>query len=238
MEPSAERSTTWERYAWAAGIVYVVALVAVSVIGILGGGLSQNDSATTIARSLHDHDQRLLVIAFVSVVYAAAFVIYLWRLYDLLRGPPDRPNTLSSLVLVGGVLFVSLHAVSDIGITGMLGAKVASYSALHDPGIAYALYLLTYGLDSVADVFGSLFALATGVLILRGRVLPRWLGWVAAAAAPLLFVQGFGLGGVIATFGLILDLVGFLLVLVFILVSSLIGLRRDRSVSARPRLAS
>jgi hypothetical protein len=30
------------------------------------------------------------------------------------------------LVLVGGVLFVTLHAVSDIGITGLLGAKLAS----------------------------------------------------------------------------------------------------------------
>jgi hypothetical protein len=207
--------------------VYVAALVAESVIGILGGGLSQNDSAATIARSLHHHDQRLLAIAFVSIVYAAAFPIYLWKLYDLLRGAPDRPNTLSSLVLAGGVLFVSLHAVSDIGITGMLGAKVASYSALHDPGIAYALYLLTYALDSVADVFGSLFALATGLLILRSRVLPRWLGWVATVVAPLLFLQGFGLGGVIATFGLILDLVGFLLLLVFILVSSSIMLRSE-----------
>jgi hypothetical protein len=227
METAARPSERWERYAWAAGIVYVVALIAESVIGILGGGLSQNDSATTIARSLHHHDQRLLAIAFVSVVYAAAFVIYLWKLYHLLRGAPDRPNTLSSLVLVGGVLFVALHAVSDIGITGMLGAKVASYSALHDPGIAYALYLLTYALDSVGDVSGSLFVLATGLLILRSGVLPRWLGWVATVAAPLLFLQGFGLGGVIATFGLILDLVGFLLLLLFILVSSSIMLRRE-----------
>jgi hypothetical protein len=221
-----------ERYAWTAGIVYVLALVAVSVIGLLGGGLSVNDSAATIATSLHDHHQRLVVIACVSVIYAAAFVIYLWKLYHLLRGAPIQPTTLSSLVLVGGVLFVSLHSVSDIGITGMLGAKVASYAARHDPGIAYALYILTYALDSVADVFGSLFVLATGLLTLRTGVLPRWLGWVATLAAPLLFLQGFGLGGVISTFGLILDLIGFLLVLIFILVSSSLLLRR----SSRPRV--
>ncbi len=225
-------SDTWERYAWAAGIVYVLALVAEVVIGILGGGLSQNDSAATIATSLHVHDQRLVAIAWVSVIYAVAFVIYLWKLYHLLRGAPDRPTTLSSLVLVGGVLFISLHAVSDIGITGMLGAKVASYAAQHDPGIAYALYLLTYALDSVGDVFGSLFALATGLLILRSGVLPRWLGWVATVAAPLLFLQGFGLGGVISTFGLILDLIGFLLLLIFILASSSILLRRHGAPAA------
>ncbi|HEY1518558.1 MAG TPA: hypothetical protein VGF91_19170 [Solirubrobacteraceae bacterium] len=29
-------------------------------------------------------------------------------------------------MLVGGVLFIALHAVSDIGITGLVGAKIAS----------------------------------------------------------------------------------------------------------------
>jgi hypothetical protein len=36
------------------------------------------------------------------------------------------------LVLVGGVLLVALHAVSDIGITGLLCAKLASDRAQHD----------------------------------------------------------------------------------------------------------
>jgi hypothetical protein len=224
---TAERpSSAWERYTWAAGIVFVLALVAESVISV-GVGLSQDDSAAKIATGLHEHEQRLVAIACLSIIYAVAFVIYVWKLYHLLRGAPDRPSDLGTLVLVGGVLFVTLHAVSDIGITGMLGAKVASYSAQHEPGIAYTLYLVTYALDSVGDVFGSLGFLAAGLLILQGGRLPRWLGWVAIAAAPLLFLQGFGLGGVIASFGLVLDLVGFLLLLIFVLVSSMTLLRRS-----------
>jgi hypothetical protein len=39
-------------------------------------------------------------------------------------------------------------------------------------------------------------------------------------------VQAFGLGGVIANFGLVLDLIGFLLFLIFVLASSVIGLTR------------
>jgi Domain of unknown function (DUF4386) len=214
-----------EQYAWAAGLVFVVALLAELVFAI-GIPLNQNDSASKMANELSNHAERLIVIACLSVIYTAAFVIYLWKLYYLLRGAPQRPNTLSSLLLVGGVLFVSLHAVSDIGITGMVGAKVASYSAHHNDGIAYALYLLTFALDSVGDVFGSLAFLATGLLVLRGAALPRWLGWLALLAAPLLFLQAFGLGGVIATFGLVLDLIGFVLVLIFIAVSSAIMLRR------------
>ena len=236
---AARASRAWERYAWAAGILYVIALLAEIVVA-LGVGLTQNDSAAKIASGLHEHRDRLLVIAYLSVVYATAFLIYLCSLYNLLRGGTDRPRILGSLVLVGGVLFigggggegkrVSLHAVSDIGITGLVGAKIASFGYRHDPGVAYTLYLMTYALESVGDVFGSLSAVAAGLLVIRSGVLPRWLGWVSILAGIMLFLQGFGLGGVIASFGLILDLIGFVLFLIFVLVSSVIMLRRENAV--------
>src|ERR1035438_7463483 len=59
-----------------------------------------------------------------------------------------------------------------------------------------------------------------------------WLafGWVSIFAAPLLFLQAFGLGGLIASFGLVLDLIGFVLLLLFVLLSSVILLRRETAV--------
>ena len=235
MWPSATRrrlraGRDWERYAWAAGIIYVIALVAESVVA-LGVGLTQNDSAGKMANALYEHRTRLVVIAGLSVVYAASFLIYLWSLYNQLRGTPDRPRLLAPLVLAGGVLFVALHAVSDIGITGLVGAKLAAYGAQHDHGVSYSLYLMTYAFDSVADVFGSLFALATGLIVLKSGVLPRWLGWVSILVGILFFLQAFGLGGVIATFGLVLDIIGFLLLLIFVLASSVIFLRRETAAS-------
>jgi hypothetical protein len=227
---------SWEKYAsWVAGILFVIALVAVIVVAF-GVPASQDDSAAKIAKALHDHHQRLLVTAYLSVVYAAMFPIYLSGLYNLLRMDRSWPALLGSLVLLGGVLFVTLHAVSDVGITGLLGAKlVRAFGPRHEQGVIYTLYLLTFGLDSVGDVFGSLFAVATGLLVLGSRVLPRWLGWVALLAGVLLFLQGFTLGGVIATFGVILDSLGFLLVLVFVLVSSVIMLTRGNIVPS-PRV--
>jgi hypothetical protein len=71
---AARTSSASERYAWAAGIVYVVALLAEIVVA-LGVGLTQNDSAAKIASGLHEHRDRLLVIAYLSVVYATAFLI-------------------------------------------------------------------------------------------------------------------------------------------------------------------
>jgi hypothetical protein len=57
------------------------------------------------------------------------------------------------------------------------------------------------------------------------RVLPRWLAWISVIGGILLFLQGFGLGGVIGTYGLVLDLIGFVLFLLFVLLSSAILLR-------------
>ncbi len=230
MVAATRTSSAWERYAWVAGVFYVVALVAESVVGVLGGGVSQNASAAKIANMLFDHRGRLLVITYLSVVYAAMFLIYLAKLYDLLRRDTDRSRFLGSLVLVGGTLFIALHAVSDIGIFGLLGAKLASFGS-HDQGVSYTLYLMTYGLDSVGDVFGSLFAFAAGLLVIGSGVLPRWLGWASILAGILFFLQGFGLGGVIGSFGLVLDLIGFVLFLIFVLVSSVILLTRE---NARP----
>lgn len=216
-----------ERYAWVAGIVFVVALVAETVVSI-GVGVNQNDPAAKIANALHNYRGRQLVIAYLSVVYAATFPIYLSRLSGLLRTDTARPRFLGSLVLAGGMVFVALHAVSDIGITGLLGAKLATFGAQHDQGLSYALYLMTFAVDSVGDVFGSLFAVAAGILVIGSGVLPRWLGWVSVLAGIMFFLQGFGLGGVIATFGLVLDLIGFVLLLLFVLVSSVLLLTRER----------
>ncbi|HET7049340.1 MAG TPA: DUF4386 family protein [Solirubrobacteraceae bacterium] len=218
----------WERYAWVAGIIFVVALLAESVIAT-GIGLTQNDSAAKIATGLHEHRERALVIAYLSAVYAVMFVIYLCSLYNELRRDADGERVLGYLVLVGGVLFVALHAVSDIGLTGLRGAKLASFSDQHDQGLSYTLYLVTYALDSVGDVFGSLAAVAAGVLMLKSGALPRWLGWIAIIAAVMFFLQGFGLGGVIATFGLVFDLIAFVLFLFFVLASSVIFLRRGNA---------
>ena len=230
MVAATRTSSAWERYAWAAGILYVIALIAETVVGLLGGGASQNASAAKITNALYDHRGQLLVITYLSVVYVAMFLIYLTKLHDLLRRDTDRPRFLGSLVLTGGALFIALHAVSDIGIFGLLGAKLASFGFHHDQGVSYTLYLMTYGLDSVGDVFGSLFAFAAGLLVIGSGVLPRWLGWASILAGILFFLQGFGLGGVIASFGLVLDLIGFVLFLIFVLVSSVILLTREKAL--------
>jgi hypothetical protein len=214
----------WGRRAWIAGIVFVAALLAEAIVST-AIPLDQDDSAARIAHELGEHRTTLLAACYLSVVYAVAFAIWLARLHDLLRRDAGRPGVLHALVLVGGVLMVALHGVSDIGIYGLLGGKLATYGAQHDPGLSYTLYLLTFALDSVGDVFGSLFLVAAGILAARAQLLPRWLSAIAVVSGVLLLLQGFGLGGVIGTYGLVIDLVGFLLFLLFVALASVVRLR-------------
>jgi hypothetical protein len=221
---------TWERYAWFGGILYVAALLAEAVIS-LGFKVSQDDSATKIANSLDDHHKRLILVFCLCIVYVLGFVVYLARLNHLLHLASKERRFFAAWLLIGGVLFVTLHGVSDVGIYGLLAGKVAAYSAQHDPGLSYTLYLLTFALDSVGDVFASFFMLGAGLLLLESRVLPRWIAWSAITTSPFFFLQGFGLGGVVSNLGLALDLIGFLLFLVFVASSSVVGLRRGTVIS-------
>jgi hypothetical protein len=68
-------------------------------------------------------------------------------------------------------------------------------------------------------------------LSVMARVLSRWLAWISLVGGILLFLQGFGLGGIIGTYGLVLDLIGFVLFLLFVLLSSAILLRNPSTAS-------
>ena len=122
----------------------------------------------------------MLAAGYLSVVYAVAFVIYLAKLHDPLCPAAARPGVLHSLVLIGGVLLVALHGVSDVGIYGLLGGKLASY---HDEAISYTLYLLTFALDSVETSSATSFWSRLGSLSCRvGHCRVGWRGlpWSAA----------------------------------------------------------
>jgi hypothetical protein len=112
----------WDRRAWAAGIVFVLALLADAVISA-GTPINQDDSAAKIARALQDDRKTVLFAGYLSAVYAVAFVIYLAKLHDRLRGVSQRRGVLHSLVLIGGVLMVALHGATS----GSTGCSAASW---------------------------------------------------------------------------------------------------------------
>lgn len=99
--------------------------------------------------------------------------------------------------------------------------------------VAFAIYLaklheLLRGVAQPSGAHHSLVLIGGVLLVVRviqSRVLPRWLAWISFGGGILLFLQGFGLGGIIGTYGLVLDLIGYLLFLLFVLLGSAIMLR-------------
>src|SRR5689334_9238155 len=103
------------RFAWLGGLLYVVALITETVISV-GIKVDQNDSAAKIATALDVHHTRVVVVFCISILYIVGFVFWLTRLDDLLRRASVTRPFYASWVLIGGVLFVTLHGTSDVGI--------------------------------------------------------------------------------------------------------------------------
>ena len=134
------------------GIVFVIALATEAGISI-AIPLNQDDSAARIARELDKQRHLLVVIATVSTVYVAALPVYGAGLHQRLCELAGQRTTRGSPMLVGVTFFAALRAVSDVGFYLLLAGKLASYSAQHYARLAYLLYLTTFALASVGDVF-------------------------------------------------------------------------------------
>jgi hypothetical protein len=159
------------------------------------------------------------VVATWALVLALPFLAYLW---SLLRSAEGEGGWLSNLALVAGVSGVLLKLASH-----------APELAIHRDGIAKgtALYKAldnTAGAATLMSLYPlALCCAAVAVIVLRERILPRWLGIFTAVTAVALAVNA---GFVFASF-----VPALLLFLLWTLVTSIALLRR--SPSTQPRIA-
>jgi uncharacterized membrane protein YciS (DUF1049 family) len=172
-----------------------VIFVALAVVSIIVGANNTPDSNWSGQRVIafyvaHHHDQRIsdLVgsIAFGFLVYWTATVRSYLRRSATAEGA-------STLMLVGAALF-AVGFVIAFGVDFAL-ADVPSKLA---PAAAQALNVLNNDLWFLVPIGGSIFAISSGIAVLRGALLPKWLGWVAivlglASSSPALFFALFAM---------------------------------------------
>jgi hypothetical protein len=113
-----------------------------------------------------------------DILVALAFVFFLFFVGSLrahLR-QARAAEPLSAVMLAGAVVFT-------IGMTLLAGLDFALADVPHDlsAAAAQALNVLNNDLVFPSLVGLAVFGLASGLAILRGAPLPRWLGWVAIA---------------------------------------------------------
>jgi hypothetical protein len=144
------------------------------------------------------------VLELIGFLFFIPFLGYLWSVLREAEGP-------------GGWLATTAFGAGLVDVTIKLGS-LAPGQAAKDFGDATAIHKALDEMNNVAFIatmlpLGVLMA-AVALISLKTRVLPVWLGWLAAVTAPLLLVNGMFLD---ADFG-----PAFLLFLLWTLLASVV----------------
>ncbi len=162
----------WSRWASLTGVLFVVLVV-------LGGPVAAGNTPGSKATGQH-------VIAFFeahrsrerasAVLLTLAFIVFLFFAGSL-RSYLRRTETvdgLSAVVLAAAAVLVAGQTAGN----GVIFALADAPTRL-SPGAAQALNLLSNDMVLTSAAGFSVFGIASGLAILRGAALPRWLGWMA-----------------------------------------------------------
>jgi hypothetical protein len=156
-----------------------VIFAALVVVAILTGGETPDANASP-ARVIAYYGSHRSEVETSGVVFALAFlfvVLFAGTLRSYLRRTPAAEG-LAAIVLAGGVLMA-------VGVFMAVSAEYGLAHNLHDLTPATAQTLSVLSNELFLPVLGGafLFAIGSGLAILRGARLPRWLGWVAIVLA-------------------------------------------------------
>ena len=233
--PSADPvSPTVQRLVAASGIFFAVLLI---ISFLLSGDETPDDGAalTEWTQFAKDNEDGARIGALVFALAAYNFLLFLGVLRTALGRAEDAARGFTR----GGYIVLAAGTAGIVGMTGALGLSAASLSNPDTPPeIIRALYDAVGGMWLIASAGFGACLVTTGLLNISLRALPAWLGWVALAAGTSFVLQ---LGVLLSEdednlFGLFFPL-GFLLLLIFCVGSSVSFLRAEEPAAPRPPAA-
>ena len=202
-----------QRFAPLTGVVFVALIVLAVIIG--GETPDNGDSRQAIVDFWKDNDNAQI---WSNIIGAWGTVFFLWfaaSVYSALRRGEEGPARLSALSFGGAV-------VAAVGLLSALSLNFAVADSVGDvpASVTQTLTVLSNGFFFPIAAGYAVFFLAVGVLAVRTRTLPVWLGWVTVV-----------LGIVCLTpVGFFALLVG----MVWILIVSVMLYRRETGLAERP----
>ena len=187
----------WSKLAPLTGVLFAVLVLAAVFVG--GETPEANASAVKVIAYFGTHRSEAETS---DILFALAFVVVVLFAGALRSYVRPAAEGLGALILAGAAI-MAVGAVTASGVEYGLAHHIGELS----PSTAQTLNVLSneLGLPILAGAF--VFAISSGLAILRGAALPKWLGWVAIVLAiavlippagfPALF--GFGLWSIVVS---------------------------------------
>ena len=209
----------WSRWTPLTGVVFVVLVVLGGPI-LAGNTPGSKATGAQVSSYFEAHRSRERAAAILLTLAFIVFLFFAGLLRTFLRRTAAAEG-LAAAVLAGAAVLVAGQTVGS----GLLFALSDAPGRL-SPGAAQALNLLSNDLVLTSSAGFCVFGLASGLAILRGAPLPRWLGWVAIL-----------IGVVVVTPA---EFVAVILLAVWIVIVSVLIVRAQAAghASARPDRAS
>lgn len=199
------------------GAIAVAFGVAVAIL--IGDGQDATEkTAQEIVQHYQDNEAEESIGA-ICIGFAATFTLYFagW-LRRLLRDAEGPGGILSAVVFGAGVVFAAGAAVG-----GSIHIALPDLADDIDPVALQAINGIDYDMFMFFPVGLGTMVLAAGISSVRHGALPKWLGWSGIVVGALFFSPGF--------------FVAFVLIPLWILIVSLMGVRRAAGEGATPTAA-
>ncbi len=183
-------ASAWEMLEVASGIIFVILLL----VGIFlpEAPPAVDDPIDVIALYFQDNRGAVLTTGYINVLAGFFFIWFLSVLRTVMMKAEGGTGRLANLayagaILIGPMVFLSVTAYSAIAF--WLGDN----PRVEDQGAVRALFDLSIIAGYAAFIPLAVFLAATGLSIVKTRVLPTWLGWSAIVLAILAIVGAAGM---------------------------------------------
>lgn len=193
MEPmvptESKQPSPWERLALASGIVFVALLVAAAFLFPAPPG--ETGSPAHNPDWLAGHRTGALAQVYVRGLAAVVQLIFIGALVTVIRRTQGHLGTLALLTFGGGITHTLVMLVAN---TATATAAVAAGQGVDAGAIRVLGTFADTGLTLEALAEALLFG-AVGLVVLRTRVAPRWVGWLGLVGVPLYLVDAAAFPG-------------------------------------------
>ena len=195
-------SGSWARYAPLSGLLFVALVVASIFVG--GETPDTNDPTVKVVAEWVKNEDEFKISAILGALAGVPLIWFLGSLRSTLRRGEGDSGRLSAIAFGGGLILIA-----GAGVDSSLQFAIAESVGEVPPNVTQTLSVLYDNFFLIFPMGLCPLFLATGLVILRSRVLPVWLGWTA------FFIGVLALAGPIG-------FAAFLLGLIWILVASIV----------------